>query len=217
MKVGTAKMKYRSFFGLGLLLATTTISSGAYADGTWSGFYLGASGMYTSLKATTSDTGNISDLPSDPTLDGVLLGIQSGYNMQMDNIVLGLESNTALSTANAGGFWDPPANEPFKLDMNYLSTIRGRVGMAFGENDSTLLFVAGGLAMANFDRKMDGITKSRTHLGWMIGGGVEHMLTDNISIKAEANYIALEKKKYFAGEFVKFDGLTAGLALDFHF
>ena len=134
--------------------------------------------------------------------------------MQMDNIVLGLESNTAISTAKGSGFWSPPS-EHFKLDMNYLSTVRGRAGMVFGENDSTLLFVAGGLAMANFDRT--GIRdSSRTHLGWVIGGGVEHMLTDRISIKAEADYIALGKKQYSTGEFVKFDGIIVGLGVDFH-
>ena len=206
-------MKYNSFFGLGLLLATTTISGSAYADGTWSGFYIGASSAYMSLEANTSD-----DFyqPTDPTLDGVLLGIQSGYNMQMDSIVLGLESNTALSMADGSGFWGPPTC-PFDMDMKYLTTIRGRAGMAFGENDSTLLFVAGGLAMAEFDRTQSGNNSSRTHFGLAVGGGVEHMLTDNISIKAEANYIALEKKEYSPGEFIKFDGLSAGLALSFHF
>ena len=207
-------MKYNSFFGLGLLLATTTISGSACADGTWSGFYVGPSGAYISLEANTSDAFY---QPSDPTLDGVLLGIRSGYNLQMDNIVLGLESNTALSTADGSGFWNPPSGYPFEIEMNYLTTIRGRAGMAFGENDGTLLFVAGGLAMAEFDRTQSGSNSSRTHFGLSVGGGVEHMLTDRVSIKAEANYVALEKKEYSPGEFVKFDGLTAGLALGFHF
>lgn len=207
-------MKYNSFFGLGLLLATTTISGSAYAEGTWSGFYVGASGAYTSLEANTSDTGY---QPSDPTVDGILLGIRSGYNLQMDSIVLGLESNTALSTADGSGFWAPPSSYPFEIEMKYLSTIRGRAGMAFGENDGTLLFVAGGLAMAEFDRTQSGSNSSRTHFGLSVGGGVEHMLTDRVSIKAEANYVALEKKEYSPGEFVKFDGFTAGLALGFHF
>ena len=207
-------MIYSRFLGAGILLASTAISSLAFAGDTWTGFYLGAMGGYTSLDATTTDTRGY--LPSDPTLDGVLLGIQSGYNMQMDNIVLGLESNTAISTANGAGFWRPPAGYPFKLDMNYLSTVRGRAGMAFGENDNTLLFVAGGLAMANFDRTQNGAKSSRTHLGWVIGGGVEHMLTDRISIKAEADYIALGKKQYSTGEFVKFDGIIVGLGVDFH-
>ena len=213
MDVGIAKMKYNSFFGLGLLLATTTISGSAYADGTWSGFYIGASSAYTSLEANTSD-----DFyqPSDPTLEGVLFGIRSGYNLQMDSIVLGLESNTALSTADGSGSWRPP-NRPFDIEMNYLTTIRGRAGMVFGENDGTLLFVAGGLAVAEFERTQNGDESSRTHFGLAVGGGVEHMLTDNISIKAEANYIALEKKEYSPGEFMKFDGLSAGLSLSFYF
>jgi outer membrane immunogenic protein len=210
-------MKFNSFFGLGLLLATTTLSGNAYADGTWSGFYLGASTAYISLDANTTDTSSIGNDPTNPTVDGMLIGIQSGYNMQMDNIVLGIESNTTFSTADGNGFWDPPAGYPFELDMNYLSTIRGRAGLAFGENDGTLLFVAGGLAIADFDRTQSSGNSSRTHFGYVIGGGVEHMLTDNISIKAEANYIALEKKEYDSGEFVRFDGLTAGMALDFHF
>jgi outer membrane immunogenic protein len=214
MRVGSAKMKYSSFLRVGLLLATTTMSGSAYADGNWTGFYLGASSSYTSLDAVTTDTGN---LPTDPKLDGALLGIQSGYNMQMDNIVLGFESNTALSTAHGNGFWNPPGGLPFKLDMNYLSTVRGRMGMAFGENDSTLLFIAGGLAMGNFERSQGGNKATRTHFGVVVGGGLEHMLTDSISIKAEANYIALGKKQYSAGEFVKFHGLTAGVAMDFHF
>ena len=207
-------MMYSRFLGAGVLLASTAMSGLAFAGDTWTGFYLGASGGYISLDAKTTGISN----PTDPNLDGMLLGIQSGYNKQMDNIVLGLESNTAISTADGTGFWRSPASDPFKLEMNYLSTVRARAGMAFGENDSTLLFVAGGLAMANFDRTGDrpNLKGSRTHLGWGIGGGVEHMLTDKISIKAEANYIALGKKQYFSGEFVKFDGFIVGLGVDFH-
>ena len=65
-------MMYSRFLGAGILLASTAMSSLAFAGDTWTGFYLGVMGGYTSLDAKTNDTGG--DNPTDPNLDGILLG-----------------------------------------------------------------------------------------------------------------------------------------------
>ncbi len=54
--------------------------------------------------------------------------------------------------------------------------------------DGTLLYLTGGLALldANFDDGAD--SHSETLVGWTAGAGMEQMISDSFSIKAEALY-----------------------------
>lgn len=198
-----------------MLLASTALSGASYAQDTWTGLYVGASGGFAWLDADSEKLGNPRP---DVSVDGFLFGVQAGYNMQLDKIVLGVEGDIAFSEADGNGYWFLPSGRPYNIDMNYLSTIRGRAGMAFGETDNTLLYVTAGLAVADFDRGGANIThSSRTHTGFVVGLGAEHMLTDRISISAEYDYLALGKETYSTGETVKFGGSTVEIGVNFHF
>ena len=141
----------------------------------WSGFYIGAMGGY-AAEAT-----------SDPlAIKGGFAGGTLGYNWQFGTIVAGLEIDGAWAdisqTATALGI---TASDKLQA----LSTIRGRVGVAF---DQVLLYGTGGFALA--DEKASatalGITvsDSQTRTGWTIGAGLEWMFVPRWSLKAEYLY-----------------------------
>ena len=63
--------------------------------------------------------------------------------------------------------------------------MRGRAGVAFNGN-RTLLYATGGAAWADVDYTAAGASGfSNTHFGWVAGGGIEHMLTQNLSARVE--------------------------------
>src|SRR5579863_9689524 len=105
----------------------------------WTGFYLGANAgggwgrSWWSANAVPVD------------LSGAQAGGTAGYNWQFGNAVLGLEgdmdwSNLKGTNTSAGC----PAG--CTTDDNWLSTLRGRVGYAFG---GIMPYVTGGLAVGD--------------------------------------------------------------------
>lgn len=81
----------------------------------------------------------------------------------------------------------------FGARVEALGLFSGRVGYSV---DRTLLFGKGGAALAHvkYVVNVPGVvseTPTAQRLGWIIGAGVEHALTEHWSIKAEYNYIDL--------------------------
>jgi outer membrane immunogenic protein len=216
-------MIYSKLLGAGVILAAAAMPNVANAadafvpaSDTWTGPYIGAFGGYASLD--TDGTYEDEDIVDGGPVEGVLLGGQVGYNHQMDNIVLGLEADAAYSFADGDVADDD--NEVAETDLNFLGTVRGRAGMILGESDSTLLYVTGGLAIGDFDSDFEGEESGGTHFGYVVGAGLEHMMTDSFSIKVEYNYVDLGEKDYSddnEGEDISYDGHVAKLGVNFHF
>ena len=104
-----------------------------------------------------------------------------------------------------------------------LGSIAGRLGVVVGASGAVLLFVKGGAGFADdkFTATDVGTCKSplpgRCHInpdfvaswsgtqfrwGWMVGGGAEVKLTQNVSFKAEYNFIDLGRRDVtLAGDF----------------
>jgi outer membrane immunogenic protein len=154
----------------------------------WSGFYAGANVGYGWADMTAGG----------PTqrLQGLLGGVQAGYNYDLGGVVLGIEADLQLSgvrySETAGA-----ATGTFSVDQ--FGTLRGRVGLAA---DRFLPYVTGGLAVANNHISINGgganYDESKVSVGWTIGGGVEFAATDNITLKAEYLYADFGKAS-FAG------------------
>lgn len=145
---------------------------------TWTGFYLGAHAGSTFNDTLSLDfESNKLDrqFGGDFDVDEVgIAGLHLGYNWQTArNLVLGVEGSVTF---------------PFDSDdlgIDYLATIRGRLGYAF---DSTLVYGTGGVAFATVDdERFDDTTT-----GWVAGLGVEHKLRDNLSVGLEGLYYAFE-------------------------
>ncbi len=167
---------------------------------TWTGFYVGLNAGYAfSNSENITHPGNAAytalGIPTfKASRDGFIGGAQAGYNYQMNQFVVGLETDiqyTDLKKTGVDIFGDRA-----RVETNYLGTVRGRLG--FVPMDRALLYVTGGLAYG--DTKLSssvtgfpGLTGSKreTSAGWTLGGGVEYAITNNITAKVEYLYYDL--------------------------
>ena len=194
----------------------------------WSGFYLGAHAGYGrgkyDIDTATVVGGVVVDTASNSfALDGWLSGGQIGFNWQVDQLVLGIEGD--MSWSNIGGDFQYDPLRPAAIagaDINWLATLRGRIGVAY---DRTLLYATGGLARGKdlgFANSVivtgDRASASGTRTGWAAGGGLEHALTDNLSIKAEYLYVDLgdDRRESAASTFPPGLVLRADSNIDLH-
>lgn len=150
-----------------------------------------------------------------PTLktEGLLGGVQAGYNFQRGNYVFGIETDFSFSdiggARNTGRIAPPPGAlinprtfaESDRLE--WLATVRGRLGYA---THNLLLYATGGVAFGRheFSQSLTAITfnnfgsTSDTKIGWTIGGGLEHALGRNWTAKIEYLYVDLGSVSVFS-------------------
>jgi high affinity Mn2+ porin len=164
----------------------------------WTGFYIGGHAGYGggSLGPGTNplpDQGII--FPHSVT--GLIGGFQGGYNRQFSNhIVLGIEADASFASP-----FDAPAlmPAPFNTTLDYVGTVRGRVGYASG---TWMPYVTGGFAWGhshvNVNDGAGSVVSSpgQTHPGWTAGAGVEFAVSGNWSARAEYDYIDLSRRMY---------------------
>lgn len=158
----------------------------------WQGLYLGGNAGYgwgADSSATYTGVGG----PGDGTLntDGWFGGGQIGYNAQFGAFVLGVEadiqgSDLSDTTALSNAFTTATT------DIDWFSTVRGRVGYAAGP---TLVYFTGGWAFADVNYTVDSpaLTMSSDDIqtGYTLGGGVEWAFAPNWSLKTEYLYVDL--------------------------
>jgi outer membrane immunogenic protein len=174
---------------LGIAIIGAGIGNAAAADfvdtdiSDWTGFYgtLSAGYVGIGLDGTQTD-GTGFDSESDTSWsDGAAFGLGLGYNHDMGDFVFGLDGDVSLLT-NENRL---EMKQTVEADYDWFATARLRAGY---DADGTLLYATGGLAAlgADFD---DGTNSHKeTFVGWTAGAGIEHMMSDSISIKAEALY-----------------------------
>ena len=199
---------------------------------TWTGFYIGANagGIWTSgsRTATLYDPGaawlsgyfpgGIGNGQS-----GFIGGGQAGYNFQSGAAVFGLEADfdgSSLSktysytstpfgavvngTALAPGLVGDTLSVNAKASLDWLGTVRARVGFVATPDNRLLIYGTGGYAYGGgsssfsvYDAKQ-GLYWSgnpgSTRSGWTIGAGVEYAITNNITIRGEYLYADLGDK-----------------------
>ena len=134
-------------------------------------------------------------LPSvgnDPELSGDSVSITglAGYNLQYDNIVIGVEGDISLTNLKARNRLDEVA-----LKVPYIATARLRMGYAL---DNTLFFATAGLGVLRGEMTLTAFnqTDKKTHYGYVIGGGIETAVWDNLNVRLEYLYGDFGKKTY---------------------
>lgn len=217
--------------------------SGFYAGGNIGyGWDSGSSGLPISTTdpllagfvAFLATSGSYPDRMS-PSAHGAIGGGQAGYNWQLQpRWLAGIEAD--LQGASIKGT-DTQARTPFGLDatstslsksIGWFGTVRGRVGFLI--DPQWLLYATGGLAYGETKLGFGTITttsacvvnaticangaSSSVRAGWTVGAGVEAMLAQNWSFKAEYLYIDLGRQS------VNFLAYTAPIifspSADFH-
>lgn len=160
----------------------------------WTGFYLGAHlGYGSGSTGWVFLTGPATTVPSNPK--GAFGGLQLGYNWQINNFVLGLETDLSIAGFRDSDPCPNPAVSCFTRS-NWVGTTRARVGVAA---DKALFYVTGGLAYG--DTRVGastavGVTTSRTRVGFALGGGLEYAFTPNVTAKVEYMYYNLGSSSY---------------------
>ncbi|MEJ2227021.1 MAG: outer membrane beta-barrel protein [Alphaproteobacteria bacterium] len=144
---------------------------------------------------------------------GVFTGLQAGHNWQRGVLVFGVEGdfgNLNISKLSVDVRTNDTAfdEDVAIIDFGWYGTITGRIGLARGRS---LFYLKGGLAMAEIthtaydldDDDEDGVgtmyagsytTAHSIETGWAVGGGIEHAISDNWSVKAEYLYMDFGSK-----------------------
>jgi outer membrane immunogenic protein len=179
----------------------------------WSGVYIGghlgygevrldgAYGLDDGADFLTEGSG-----PFDLEADGITGGIQIGYNWQSGNFVYGAEADITAVDWSDSLSNEPVGEETLFLDVNYLATVRARVGYAM---DRTLIFGTIGAAFIDAEYSVQdhpGDTSPDESgsldfddIGLVVGGGAEYALNSNWSIKAEGLYYWFDDNQSGAG------------------
>jgi outer membrane immunogenic protein len=165
----------------------------------WSGFYAGAHAGYEWGRAHVIDNGVLTE--NAVPMDGAIGGLLAGMNWQTGIFVYGLEGDFGVSRLRGHGFpapgplpGPPPPGPlltpvpPNLYDVDLSGNIRGRIGVAV--MPTTLIYAAGGLALAQFKFREDGgpIQNKELLAGWTIGAGVDQAFTKNLIGRIEYLY-----------------------------
>ncbi|OCW59012.1 outer membrane protein [Hoeflea olei] len=151
----------------------------------WSGAYVGVDGGYSWFEGADSFGGQAD-------FDGFLGGLHVGYNVMFDNILLGAEVDGAITNADVTSVFN------IETSANWLTSARIRAGFAA---DRVLFYATGGVSAGGLELTNigPGITDKNTHVGWVIGAGVEAFVTDTISARLEYQHHEFGKETYNIG------------------
>ena len=197
---------------------------------TWTGAYFGINAGYIASDRAVVNTVAVTPVgagalasgavPTSRNLntDGFTGGGQVGYNYQVGNFVLGVEADAAYTDMDRTvGFVGTGGVTTFhRQSLDYLGTVRGRVGLAF---DRVLVYGTGGFAYGDVSYRtatlspagavLAGGARSGLETGWAAGGGIEYALpTDSflnffrssaVTLKAEGLYYDLGRRTIAVG------------------
>ncbi len=159
-----------------ILMAATTLSAiaASHVQAQEGGFF---DGVYAGLETGVDWT----KLPIDANHDTSL-----GYNA-----VLGIRRQNANNTVMGleGSFGDNGYdNTALSVDTDYEIAVSLIAGKAFGYESKHLLYGKTGYVKTNFDSDVLPASTLNKEEGWRLGGGYERIITNNISIRAGADY-----------------------------
>lgn len=182
----------------------------------WAGFYAGIQAGY-----GFGSTGQLQLDPFTPGLapffpdagffgdfdDGFIGGVHIGYDWQAGNVVYGaiLDVNYADIGDIQGANATTGATYFVARELDYLATLRGRIGYVFA--DRYLAYATGGVAYGDVDftygQPGSGATFTTSggqdsDFGYTVGGGLETLLSDNLSIGIEYLYTNLGSNDFGA-------------------
>jgi opacity protein-like surface antigen len=195
---------------LGSMVAIASLASGAaqaadalmpmkapplVAAYSWSGLYVGGHlGAGFSYRYWTVADGATSEVG-----DAVMLGGQIGYNYQIGNLVMGVESEAAWGNLKDENVCPDGVNTCWTR-QNWLATVTGRLGYAFNQ---ALFYVKGGAAFtrpdyfktAPFPSVLDERGGGRRD-GWTAGTGMEYALWNNWAVRLEYDYLDFDSRTF---------------------
>jgi outer membrane immunogenic protein len=153
----------------------------------WSGAYIGAGFMGVGVDSNYVPVGN-----PDPNLDGdgPMGSLYAGYNYQMGSYVMGIEGDVSFGHVDPNNILDEVEQE-----IDFMASLRARIGWV---HDSTMIYGTAGIAWADSEITLPafGESDSKTHTGYIIGGGVEHAFTNHLVGRMEYMFADFNEKTY---------------------
>lgn len=229
--------RHRPLF-LFLSIAIFALSSTARAETTnWQGFYVGANAGYgkNDLNGVWDSAGSsfpINALES----GGAIAGGHIGYNYQRGIFVYGLEGTIANSWIDESADEDnvvPATSEgnTHEFDTDWFATIRGRAGFTY---EKFLIYATAGVAYVESEIHVEADENNSTPdrldintWGGAFGAGLEYSFNENLSLRAESQYLLLDERKSLnrsslndadSGDFIEVDSVLlfqAGISYRF--
>ena len=126
-------------------------------------------------------------------------GAQVGFNIQQGSFVWGVETDYTFGGLDrgpdlAGVFNGLPAT--IESHLNNVGTVRARLGIAI---DRTMVYATAGGAWGDWRTRYKDfavtpilIADNSVQWGWVAGGGIEHALTDTITLRLEGLYTSFD-------------------------
>jgi outer membrane immunogenic protein len=204
--------------GMVASFATAALADGPYGYGgpdlyavplpppfIWTGFYVGGNIGGAWANSTLSD--NVTSISFDRDNNGFTGGVQVGYNVQIRNVVLGIEWDFDWTSIDTSGTLSIPGIAgalQASADTEWITTLAGRIGLAL---ERTLVYVKIGGGWVRNEARITQLTTgasvgaSETSGGWLVGGGFEYALAPNWTAKFEYDFLGLSDKSLagFAG------------------
>lgn len=186
----------------------------------WGGFYAGG---HLGYAWGSSDLTNSSP-PGPPTrtesidMDGLIGGVQVGYNWQHQGIVFGIVGDVSFADLSGANVSNPPPGPPYTVtaDVEWMATLRGRLGLLI--RPETLVYAHGGLAVGGIEGTWISTppgggpgpfrgSDSSVEVGWVVGAGFEHRLDKSTSVFVEYAHTDFGSRDFSnaAGPAVTFD------------
>ncbi len=208
---------------VGLAASVSTLALAQESGGNWAGAYGGVHigyGMATddNINTTGQLPNNIANVTSGARpasvsvdADGFVGGVALGYNMQSGNMVYGIETDidlTDIEDSTRSNNVNPASTPPgaalinrYSQDLEYLGTLRLRLGMTVNGGNS-LVYVTGGLAYggvknsanfsgANVTTPQFIGSNDETETGYALGAGLEHAVGPNLRVTGGYMYYDL--------------------------
>jgi outer membrane immunogenic protein len=160
----------------------------AFIASPWDGPYIGVNLGFgtTDFDITATGLGTVASQHA----DGVVGGVQLGYNKQFGTFVVGLETDfdaTSIEKTDLG----------VTTKLPWFGTTRGRFG--FLVNPTLLFYGTGGVAYGRVEVSVPGASVKIPGVGWAAGAGVQWALTPQWSIGAEYLHVELDGPSASAG------------------
>lgn len=150
----------------------------------------------------------------DADIEGFLGGALVGFNIQYNDLVLGIEGDFGIGDVEGEDF----NNADLSYEMKLNAHIRGRIGL---DMDMFMPFIAAGIAAGKFEVTEAGASSGddKTLWGFTIGVGVDVKPSENLVIRAEYLYDDYGSKNFdvWGGVDVGFNTHTVRAALIWQF
>ena len=168
------------------------------AQDDWNGFYagFGISGAYGVDSLSLVDAkGNVSkDLDNeDFSLSSIDGFVEGGYDFQTGNLVFGVNGNYDFNFSSDTSEFQKSANSVYTEQLGSGWGLGVRAGIL--ANDSTLVFGSVGFASRDVELGYEksgkdpvSFNETVSAAGYYVGAGMETLISDNLSLKAEYRY-----------------------------